>query len=709
MNRRDFIKNSGKAILGATAVATLPISIQKALAIDAKVTTGTIEDVKHIVILTQENRSFDHYFGSLKGVHGFQDRITIPLPNKRNIWQQIDENGKIIQPYHLDSTQGNAQRVKGTPHTWIDGQQAWDNGRLTNWPKFKETQSMGYYTRQELEFHYALADAFTICDAYHCAMHAGTNPNRHFIWNGHHGPTAAGVSNVVNEYNVIGFSNQGYDWKTYPERLQEAGVTWKVYQNLPDNFLCNPLAGFKQYRRESEQAFLKGVSSLSPYNSKDDNQFPLLKGISNTLPGVGGNIDALKKDIADGNLPSVSWIVCPAAYSEHPSLSSPVQGGWFIQEILNALTENEEVWSQTVFLINYDENDGYFDHVPSPCAPSKDKNGKIWGKSTLSDTEMAYEYYTHPPAPSTTGQPDPDGGVYGPGIRVPMLVISPWSRGGWVNSQIFDHTSIIRFIETRFGVFEPNISPYRRKLCGDLTSSFNFKNPNLEKLPKLAGTKSQNEVNAISLSQGAKPQIKVPTSYQPLRQEFGLRPSRALPYILHTSAIVENTYAQLIFANSGNQGGLFHVYDRLNLDVYPKRYFVEPGKQLEDSWQINAGEYDLFVLGPNGYHRSFVGNIRSDNLEPEIQVCYDLCHYYLTVKFKNITQPGVLYLKNNAYDSNKIIEISNKQLDEGIVLDVSKFSGWYDFSLMNHHNEKYERRFAGRMEIGKDSISEPHM
>ncbi|MFS2054782.1 phosphocholine-specific phospholipase C, partial [Variovorax sp. CT11-76] len=466
-----------------------PPSIRRALAIPANNKTGTIQDVEHIVILMQENRSFDHYFGTLMGVRGFGDRFTIPLPKGMNVWQQSDASGTAILPYHLDSTKGNAQRVSGTPHSWSDGQNAWDGGRTYQWARYKTNAAMGYFKEAELPYQFALANAFTLCDEYHCSMHTGTNSNRMFHWTGTNGPTGAGVATVNNEWDSIDSSAKGYEWKTYPERLQEAKVSWIVYQNMPENFGDNPLAGFKQYRLANE-ASGKPVSNDGPspvYDpASDDARNPLYKGIANTM-GDGGFLEQFRQDIRNGKLPQVSWIVAPATYSEHPGPSSPVQGGWYIQETLDALTAVPEVWSKTVLLINFDENDGYFDHYPSPAAPSINPDGTPAGKTTLPVDALKPEYFNHPKPPGTTGQPAPDGRVYGPGVRVPMYVVSPWSRGGWVNSQAFDHTSVLRFIEARFGVKETNISAFRRAVCGDLTSAFNFANPNNETLPTLAG------------------------------------------------------------------------------------------------------------------------------------------------------------------------------------------------------------------------------
>ena len=228
---------------------------------------------------------------------------------------------------------------------------------------------MGYYRQHELPFQFALANAFTLCDAYHCAIHAGTNTNRLFHWTGTNGPSAADVAVVVNEWDSPGPAEIGYQWTTYPERLEASGVSWKVYQFLPDNFTDNPLAGFRQYRAASIQVGNparppKDFNAFVPYRDALNEAAPLYKGNGNTLPAADGNdLDAMlagfRSDVQQGKLPQVSWIIAPAAYSEHPDPSSPVQGGWFTQEILNALTDNPEVWSKTVLLVNYDENDGF--------------------------------------------------------------------------------------------------------------------------------------------------------------------------------------------------------------------------------------------------------------------------------------------------------------------------------------------------------------
>jgi phospholipase C len=729
-SRRKFLTATATTGAAALALSAFPPSIRRALAIPASNKTGTLNDVEHIVILMQENRSFDQYFGTLMGVRGFGDRFTIPLPEGRGVWQQLDDAGKEVLPYHLDDSKGNAQRVTGTPHSWSDGQDAWAGGRMHEWVKYKKTdkapftQSMGYLREAELPFQFALANAFTLCDAYHCSMHTGTNSNRMFHWTGTNGPTGAGVATVNNEWDSIDSSAMGYEWKTYPERLQEAKVSWIVYQNMPENFGDNPLAGFKQYRLANE-ASGKPVSNSSSVASpvydpaSDDARNPLYKGIANTM-GDGGFLEQFRQDIKGGKLPQVSWLIAPATYSEHPGPSSPVQGAWYIQETLDALTAVPEVWSKTVLLINFDENDGYFDHYPSPAAPSINPDGTPAGKTTLPIEALAPEYFNHPKPPGTSSQPAPDGRVYGPGPRVPMYVISPWSRGGWVNSQAFDHTSVLRFIEARFGVQEPNISAFRRAVCGDLTSAFNFANPNDEPLPALAGRTTRSAADQLRSDQEKLAQVPLPLDPQRPRQATGTRPSRALPYELHTSArsdVVAGT-VRLVFANTGTAAAVFHVYDKLHLDRLPRRFMVEPGKTLDEAWNAMAddsGFYDLWVLGPNGFHRHFkgdLGRVRAGGAAvPEVRVCYDIAN-------------GNVYLEmlNGGGSAAKFTVRAKAYRDDGpwaatvqgggkaeLHWDLASSGAWYDFVVTCDVDPGWQRRFAGRVETGRHTVSDPAM
>ncbi|QET06051.1 phospholipase C, phosphocholine-specific [Cupriavidus pauculus] len=709
-SRRNFLKMAGSGVAATAALAAFPPAIRRALAIPANNATKSIRDVEYVVVLMQENRSFDNYFGALKGVRGFGDRFPIPLAGGLNVFQQTYINAstgvtRTLTPYHLDSSKGNAQRVNGTPHSFPDAQNAWDLGRMNRWPTFKQPQSMGYYTEAEAGFQYALANAFTICDAYHCSFHGGTNTNRLFHWTGTNDPTGAHGGPVIdNSGDSLEATNINYTWKTYPERLHEAGVSWKVYQNMPDNFTDNPLAGFQQYRAANAARGNQINGAPYPaYTTADEAVSPLYKGIGNTMPD-GGFLQALRDDIAAGQLPQVSWIVAPATYSEHPGPSSPVQGAWYTQQVLDALTANPDIWARTVLFINFDENDGFYDHVPPPAVPALDASGQPIGAATMS-TDGEYH---------TTKQP------YGPGPRVPMYVVSPWSRGGWVNSQVFDHTSVLRFLEARFGVVESNISAYRRAVMGDLTSAFDFVNPNANALPTLP-TMQKADADNLRTAQEALPQIAQPTvAAQVLpKQAAGTRPSRKLPYTLHVSGLEDpvNRAMWLKFKNDGTQAAVFHVYDKLHLADVPRRYAVDPGKEIDARWDVFTllnGRYDLWVVGPNGFHRSFSGDAStatgSGASAPEIRVCYDEANasVYLTLINRGATA-CTFTITPNAYPgfSPETVAVpAGKSVDRNWALAAQ--GNWYDFTVTTAQGG-FTRRFAGRLENGKDGVSDPAM
>jgi phospholipase C len=670
-NRRSFLQIGGAA-LGATL---FPPSIRRALAIPAASKRGTIMDVEHIVVLMQENRAFDHYFGTFPGVRGFGDRVTIPLPGGRSVWEQQLGNGTTVLPYHLDSTVGNAQRVQGTPHNYQDAQSAWAKGSLGHWPQFKQQPSMSYYEETELPFQFALANAFTICDAYHCSFHGGTNPNRLFMFTGMNDPFATGGGPAITNLNdSLGTPETGFTWTTYAERLEAARISWKVYQDLLDNFSDNSLAGFRQYR---EPFFANTPSPL------------VQKGLSSTL--TGANLDGLRNDVLGGTLPQVSWIVAPAAWSEHPGPSSPVQGGWYTQEVLNALTADPDVFAKTVLLVMFDENDGYFDHVPPPCSASLRADLSMAGASTVDDSAERYSV---------------DGGVFGPGPRVPMWVVSPWSRGGWVDSQAFDHTSIIRFIEERFGVVEPNIGPWRRAVLGDLTSAFDFRRPNKKPFPTLPQL-TKDEATAIRNAQQLLPAVPIPLGSAGTRpvQSTGYRPSRALPYELHVDAEELPGGVHLTFRVTGAATAVFHVYDRLHLDAVPRRYTVEPGKTLDDTWQAD-GTYDLWVMGPNGFLRHVQGTLPASGVEVLVEAGKKV-----SIRLVNGGgSPCTFVLTPNAYKKPVSREMRVSPGDDRVRRwPLSNKHRWYDFTVTCREAPGFSRRFAGRAENGRKGISDPAM
>jgi phospholipase C len=681
-------------LMAAAGAASLPPAIARAVVIDAAVRTGTIQDVEHVVILTQENRSFDHYFGSMAGVRGFGDRFPIPRPEGRTVWTQANGAGPgrppWIAPFHLNTQQTFAHmRVEGTPHNWPDAQAAWDEGRISAWPKAKGEHAMGHYTVQDIPFQFALADAFTICDAYHCAIQTGTNSNRLFLWTGTNDPTGKdggpSISNSHDRFVEQGGASDPYRWPNYVERLQAAGISWRIYQDMADNFTDNPSAGFKSFR----------------------DSFHKLPGSDPRLAAEGLStmkLDRLRADVLAGKLPAVSHVVAGEKDSEHPGPSSPAQGADFTARVIEALTADPKVWAKTVLFVTYDENDGFFDHMPPPAPPSKDAAGVAVGGSTV-DTAGEYHLATNP-FDKAYERPELMGRPYGLGPRVPMFVISPWSRGGWVDSQVFDHTSVIRFLETRFGVAEPNISPWRRSVCGDLTSAFDFKTPNVRAMPTLPKT-AEIAAKAAALPGRTKP--PTPATPEAPVQATGVRPSRALPYVLEAMAWLEPGQAQITFANDGQTAAVFHVYDRLHLDRAPRRYTVEGGKRLEGLWDLaaDAGGYDLWILGPGGFHRHVQGKADAGPVLRATQA-----GGRLTLSVENSTAAAVeMVVTPNAYQNRlkpwRVKLAAGAKASQG--WDLGKTGGWYDLSATLPARPGWTRRMAGRVETGRPSVSDPAM
>ncbi len=702
-NRREFLGSISKFAGTATLATMFPPVIQKALAIPANGRTGTLQDVEHIVILMQENRSFDHYFGTLPGVRGFADPFPIPRPDLqtlpgKTIWLQapapLTSNQAALAPFHLNTEQHfEYMRVEGTPHSWDNAQLAWNNGQLNEWPKFKQNHSLGYFTNDDIPFQFSLANAFTICDAYHCSFQGGTNTNRLFLWTGTNDPLALGngpaTYNDYDSFDADPGSNGGYSWITYTERLEQAGVSWQVYQNMDDNFTDNPLAGFQSFR----DAWYERPGYSESLRSR---------GVTTR------DLDKLAEDVRNNKLPQVSWIVATAEGSEHPGPSSPAQGADYTARVLEALLENPEVFSKTVLLINFDENDGFFDHVPPPAPPSYTKwnadsrQATFAGASTVDTKGEYHEFLTS--YQNSVSEQNLLHRPYGLGPRVPLYVISPWSKGGWVNSEVFDHTSVIKFIEKRFGVLEPNISAWRREVCGDLMSAFNFSRPD-DRTFILPDTLERAE-RARALAQRTTPPM--PSQLTLPSQQGGIRPSRALPYELHVhSTLVSSKQLSLEFSNSGRATAVYHVYDRFELTAMPRRFTVEPQKSLRDVWSARAsGEYDLWVLGPNGFHRHFTGNCQLRGQDIELR--YDIGSETLRILLKNSSeQDSTFSLAANKYEPSEpaIYVIKGKHSSE-IVKPLTN-GPWYDLTVRLLDHSTWSRRFAGRMETGKDSFSDP--
>ncbi|MEV0848695.1 phosphocholine-specific phospholipase C [Streptomyces sp. NPDC049954] len=676
LNRRRFLQIAG-ATAGFTALSN---SIDRAAAIPAGRRTGTIDDIEHIVVLMQENRSFDHYFGALRGVRGFGDPRPVTLPSGKPVWHQPSGATEVL-PYHPDAEDLGMQFISGLDHDWAGGHKAWNQGKYDQWVPAKTAGTMAHLTRQDIPFHYALADAFTVCDAYHCSFIGATDPNRYYLWSGHVGNDGKGGG------PVLGNAEAGYDWTTYPERLERAKVSWKIYQDIGDGL---DAAGGWGWIDDAYRGNY-GDNSLLYFNKYRDAKpgDPLHeKARTGTDAKAGeGYFDRLRADVKAGTLPQVSWIAAPEAFSEHPNWPANY-GAWYISQVLDALTSNPEVWSRTALFITYDENDGYFDHVVPPFPPASAAQG-------LSTVDTALDHFP--------GNASYAAGPYGLGQRVPMIVVSPWSTGGFVCSEVFDHTSVIRFMERRFNVTEPNISPWRRALCGDLTSAFDFslRDTQPAALPGTAAYEPPDHDRHPSYVPRPPADPALP------RQEPGTRPTRPLPYEPHVDGTATPGTGRftLTFSGGPKAAACFHVTAGNRTDG-PWTYTTEAGKEISDTWNTaySAEVVDLTVHGPNGFLRAFKGPGKTAG--PEVSARH-IASGRLELTLGNAGSATCRLTITNAYDGKKQTLTVRPGAEVVHRIDPEAGRGWYDLSVVCDQDATYLRRLAGHVETGRPGVSDP--
>jgi phospholipase C len=443
VSRRQLMASAGGMVLASFA---LPSSLRKLIDDAApavpgrgRVTSAAISDIQHVVVLMQENRSFDHYFGAMPGVRGFAD----PSVPKSRFYQYDAQNpDKYLLPFHADTHSTSAQNLPSNSHSWGPQHDSWDSGKMDGFVTahlaadgLAGQYTMAYFRRDDVPFHWALADAFTICDGYHCSMMGPTWPNRLYLMTGQVDPAGVAGGPVYSNY----VPTEGYSWKTYPEMLTDAGVSWKIYQEV-DNYGMNVMEYFDQYQN-------------APVSS------PLYQNAMRFYQAGQFEYDAI-----NDRLPTVSWIIPTAYQSEHPDFM-PAAGADFVASKLNAIASNPDVFAKTVFILIYDENDGLFDHVTPPTAPAG-TSGEFITVDKVSDP-------------------------IGLGFRVPCIVVSPWTVGGFVCHDTFDHTSVIRLLELVTGVVNPNITQWRRQTVGDFTTALG--SVPYRRFPRLPRTKAELE------------------------------------------------------------------------------------------------------------------------------------------------------------------------------------------------------------------------
>jgi phospholipase C len=825
--RRHFLQYLGALAAGAGAADGILDSIARAAAIQPARGSEFL-DAEHVVILMQENRSFDHAFGTLRGVRGFNDPRAIRLPDGYPVWAQTNTAGETYLPFRLDIRKTKSTWMGCLPHGWADQVDAANGGKHDRWlivkPSGKKEYAkmpltLGHYTRADIPFYYALADAFTICDQHFCSTLTGTTPNRLHLMTGtsRERPAPDVPALVRNEDCDYG---SWVHWTTFPERLQDAGISWKIYQNelgLPtgqsdeeqawtSNFGCNPIEWFTQfhvrfaesYRRHLEsriRAIPKEIDSLrkeadakptdadkirrridsltstrerhqkdlaqfspekfaklSPRDKElyerafctnaadaDYRQLAQLRyrdgeATRTVVVPKGDVLYQFRHDVNHGGLPTVSWLIPPENFSDHPCTAW--YGQWFLSEVLNILTKNPDVWRKTIFILTYDENDGYFDHVPPFQAPhpAKPDSGLASAgiDTTLDYLELAVDR-KHKPRGAVRGN------SLGLGFRVPMIIASPWTRGGCVCSQVFDHTSVLRFLETflthKVGrpIVEPNITRWRRTICGDLTSAFQAaadaqvgltqfvdRDQLIESIHKAQFEKVPTDFRALSADEVRRMRE---SSTDPLlpRQEPGVRKSCPLPYELEVNGEVEpdrRRFTMHLVAKSDrfgdkSAGAPFIAYAMTAKGMNVRHYAVAPVGRLHDSWPIDDfadGRYHVRLHGPNGFFREFIGSLSDTHLRIHLasrQSSSGTTGVLIQAENRDRT-PCELTVKDLSYGHPLIRDTIAPGRTAEIVVETADSRGWYDLSI-HAARSQLAWRYAGRLETGAWSISDPIM
>ncbi|MBZ5737952.1 phospholipase C [Nocardioides mangrovi] len=456
-------------VMGAAAVAgaagmsgLLPTRLEAAAAAEPE--EFDLSRIKHVVYVMQENRSFDHYFGTFPGVRGFDDPDAMTLANGNSVFMQPDAanpDGYLL-PFHMDTKTTGAAAIPSLSHDWRDQHASWNKGAMDGWLSThvasdgaaKGSYTMGYMTQDDIPFHWALAENFTLLDNYHCSVMGPTYPNRAIWMSGTNDPQGQQGGPILETV-----APNTLTWKSAAEVLWDAGYTVKTYTS------------------SGSYNYFKWWQSFKTPGQVDTELYNLVNGTGtlygNGQPGgVGDPLNptraavsylAFEEDCANGTLADVTWLFPdgPYASDEHPP-NTPAAGAYFLASKLEALASNPDLWASTVFIINYDENDGFFDHVPPP----------------VPDPVLHAEEYVDMPSPRGT----PGGGLpAGAGFRVPCLIISPWTVGGHVYSQVADHTSPLQLIEAIAAagglsghgpVTFDAITSWRRSTFDDLAGAF---------------------------------------------------------------------------------------------------------------------------------------------------------------------------------------------------------------------------------------------
>jgi phospholipase C len=406
------MRNLARLALGLAAAAG--VAVVGGAVPAAAADRPTQSPINHVVVLMQENRSFDSYFARLH-FEGQPRAGAEPLhasnPNP------IDPSAPAIRAFHQTQYCASAD----LNHSWTGTHDELDGNAMDGFTAANEdptdptgSRAMGFYDIRDLPFYYSLYSDFAMADRYFASVPGPTFPNREYLLAG------TSFGHIQNDLPAAGLTG-----RSVFNELDEAGVSWKIYfSDVPAGFLF-------AYVRAHAAGHVVPVSQFA------------VDAAAGKLPQV-----AFVDPMFGGNKNSES--------DEHPPANIQI-GQQFVAGIVDALFASPQ-WSSAAMFLTYDEHGGFYDHVSPPAAAAPDDIAPMLGPG---DTVAGFDRY---------------------GVRVPAVVISPFARRHLVSHDVFDHTSILRFIETRFGL--PALT--RRDAAADpMLDLFDFRHPEFLKAPRL--------------------------------------------------------------------------------------------------------------------------------------------------------------------------------------------------------------------------------
>ena len=453
---------------------------------------GSLQSVQHVVVMVQENRSFDHYFGHLNDYRSSQGQVQSVNDEPANA-ENIGYDGvTMIHAFHLatectedlssfwneshvdwnlEDPTSNTPKMDGFAHA--AGHFAVDENAAGRGP-YTDTngyRAMGYYSSDDLPYYYFMATQFATSDNWFSPVGTRTEPNRMYLF-------AATSQGYVYPPGTNAADNHALTAPTIFDVLTKAGVSWKVYYSddicstTPADVLT-PIGGVAHNASAASNAgactYLTQFQNYTPPNSLPSNVVPVSQYLA---------------DVQAGTLPSVAFIETGylSNRDEHPSSGTNVQtGAAYVESLINALMTSPS-WKDSVFILTYDEPGGLYDHV-SP-QPSVNPDG-------IAPIDLQPNDICTPPAVNPS-----NCNFDKTGFRVPLIVISPFTKKNYVSHTTADYTAILKFIETRFNV--PSLTK-RDAAQMDMTEFFDFKNVPWTTPPKPPTQSTSGACNAQAL------------------------------------------------------------------------------------------------------------------------------------------------------------------------------------------------------------------